>query len=211
MLPLVQPYNVSPFTYTGTEAVADASVFISNTITDWILVELRSTSTGAAVDRRAALLKNDGTVLEVDGTPGVAFSSVGAGDYFIVVKHRNHLAVMSAEKVTLPNTTAYDFTTGQVQAYGTIPMKPMSGVFGMYAGDANANGQVVYSGSASDKNAILSKVGLLTPANTVSGYYGTDLNMDGITSYSGTANDKNVLLGVVGLTTPANVISTQVP
>jgi hypothetical protein len=48
VLPLSQPYTVAPFSYAGTEAVANAGLFTSNNITDWLLLELRSASNGAA-------------------------------------------------------------------------------------------------------------------------------------------------------------------
>ena len=37
--------------------------------------------------------------------------------YYIVVKHRNHLAVMSSDLVELKGITTYDFTTSESQAY----------------------------------------------------------------------------------------------
>ena len=49
------------------------------------------------------------------------------GDYYIVIEHRNHLSVMSKNKVTLPNVTVYDFTTAQDKAYGTNPMADLGG------------------------------------------------------------------------------------
>ena len=68
----------------------------------------------------------------------------GSGDYFIVIKHRNHLPIMSAAAVSLSKTPSlYDFTTAQSQAYGTDPLTMLeSGVYGAPAGDANGNGVV---------------------------------------------------------------------
>ncbi len=142
-IPLGQPYTAAPFSYSGTEAVGSTAVFTTNSITDWVLIELRLTATGAAVDRRAALLKNDGTLLDIDGFPSIVFSTATAGNYFIVVKHRNHLAIMSAAAVALPNASAYDFTTAQAQAYGINPMKLLAtGIYGLIGGDANADGYI---------------------------------------------------------------------
>ena len=39
--------------------------------------------------------------------------------HYIVFEHRNHLPVMSATKPTLPNATAYDFTSSSAMAFGT--------------------------------------------------------------------------------------------
>ena len=47
-----------------------------------------------------------------DATSGVIEIEAPAGDYFIVIKHRNHLPVMSANTVSLNGSTSvlYDFT-----------------------------------------------------------------------------------------------------
>ena len=68
---------------------------------------------------RAAFIKSDGTIVDVDGTSPVEFSGAASGDYYVVVRHRNHLAVMSAGVVALSAaSTAYDFTTGTDKYYG---------------------------------------------------------------------------------------------
>jgi hypothetical protein len=103
LLPTAQPYTSAPFNYPGNEVAADEAFFISNNVVDWMLVELRLTPEGAAVDRRAALLRNDGMIIDIDGSLGVVFNNVNAGSYYIVIKHRNHLAIMSATAVSLPN------------------------------------------------------------------------------------------------------------
>jgi hypothetical protein len=158
LVPLSQPYNTASFgNYAGTETAASTAFLSSNSFVDWVLVELRSTSNGAAVDRRAGLLKNNGTLCETDGTEGIAFSVATAGDYYIVIKHRNHIPVMSANTVTLPNASAYDFTTAQAQGFGTNPMAALTGgVFGLPTGDVEVNGGI----AATDLTAIRNAIGL---------------------------------------------------
>jgi hypothetical protein len=159
LMPLSQPYTGAPFSYAGTEAVSASSVFTTNTATDWVLVELRSTSNGAAVDTRAGILKSDGSILDTNGTEGLTFRTAVAGDYYVIIKHRNHIPVMSANVVTLPNATAYDFTTAQAQAFGTNPMAALAGgVFGLATGDVEANGGV----GPTDITAVRNAVGLAT-------------------------------------------------
>jgi len=172
LIPLNQPYNVAPWSYTGTESVTS----IPPGVVDWVLLELR---TGAAasttVSRRAAFLKSDGTIVDLDGVSEVTFSGVPLGvfDYYIVIKHRNHLAIMSANPVTLsPNpTTLYDFTTGSVQYYGgNIGAKDLgSGMWGMISGDGNGNGQVQNNDSEN----------IWKPDNGSSGYKNSDFNLNG--------------------------------
>ncbi|MDX1410071.1 MAG: hypothetical protein R3330_18100, partial [Saprospiraceae bacterium] len=107
----------------------------------------------------------------------------------------------------------YDFTTGLGQVYddGVTTNDPMTdiggGVYAMWAGDVNQDGDVKYNGGANDKNEILGIVGLGTPNNIEFLYSPGDVNMDGDVKYNGGANDKNVILGVVGLSTPNNIVS----
>jgi len=111
-IPLTSPYSEDPRTVTSIPA---------NTV-DWILVELRNDANGTAITSKSAFLRNDGMIVGDDGTSKISLNEP-AGDYYIVVKHRNHLPIMSANKVTLPNSTTYDFTTSASQSYGTGGVK----------------------------------------------------------------------------------------
>ena len=139
--PKAQPYNVPPWNYGGDETVAS----IPSNVVDWVLVELRtgaSSSTVAAT--RAAFLKSDGTIVDLEGTSPVGFSGITPGSYYIIVKHRNHLAVMSSDLVVLDGITSYDFTTGSDKYYGTTSgaKEVETNVWGMLAGDTNGDGGV---------------------------------------------------------------------
>jgi len=142
-------------------------------IVDWVLVELRTgTSSGTKVTARAGFLKNDGTVVDTNGTSPLQFAGLGEGNYYVVVRHRNHLAIMSASAISLShNSVLYDFSTTQSQAYGTNPTILLSGgVFGLYSGDSNKDGQI----TALDFNT--------WNVNTKSGqtgYVTDDINLDG--------------------------------
>jgi hypothetical protein len=139
-IPLAQPYSAAPWSYSGTESVVS---FPANVV-DWVLLELRTgTGSGTMQARRAAFIKSDGTIVDVDGTSAVKFTTVSPGTYYIVIRHRNHLAVMSASGVALTPTSAlYDFTTALTQYYGTDAKLLATGVYGMYGGDATASGDV---------------------------------------------------------------------
>ena len=170
---LLQPYNVAPINYNGEESVG-STFFASNTaIVDWVLVELRSgetPSTAITVSKRAAFIVSDGNIVDLDGISPVKFNGA-AGDYYIVIKHRNHLAIMSAGIVSLPNGTTYDFTIGSGQFYGgSSGAKELeTGVWGMIAGDGNCNGQVQNNDSED----------IWKPENGTSGYKYSDFNMNG--------------------------------
>lgn len=136
--PLAQPYNTAPWNYNGTEQVAA----LPANVVDWLFVELRdATFTSVSGGKRAVFLLSDGTLRDVDGTPGATFTGAVPGNYYVIVRHRNHLAVMSAAQIGLPNATAYDFTTAAAQAFGPAQQKSLAGgAFGMYAGELDANG-----------------------------------------------------------------------
>jgi hypothetical protein len=144
-LPTSQPYSGSPWTYSGTESVAGTYYTSHTDVVDWILVELRTgTAAGTKVAERAAFIKSDGTITDLDGSSTVVFDGVSTGSYYIVIKHRNHLAIMSASVVALSGSSAqYDFTTAQAQAYGTNAMISLgSGKYGMISGDGNKDGGI---------------------------------------------------------------------
>jgi hypothetical protein len=117
----------------------------NSTIVDWVLVELRTgTAAGTKVVTRAAFLRSDGIIVDTDGLSPVSFTGLSAGNYYVVVRHRNHLAIMTASAILLSsNSDLYNFTTAQTQAYGSNPMKALTGgVYGMIAGDASRDGSI---------------------------------------------------------------------
>ncbi|MFH1194775.1 MAG: FG-GAP-like repeat-containing protein [bacterium] len=165
-IPFSQPYNASPWSYAGTESVTS----IPSGVVDWVLVELRSNTTTVA-GKRAGFLKSDGTITDTDGSSQLKFSGLNSGDYYVVIRHRNHLAIMTANKVTLTNNSSqYNFSSAQTQAYGTNAMKDLgSGVYGTYSADANGNGQI-QNNDSEDYWKI---------QNGQSGYKSGDFNLNG--------------------------------
>ena len=175
-LPLNQPYSKAPWNYSGNESVAAGFFSLHTNIVDWILLELRSgTSAGSIVSKRAAFLLSNGNIVDLDGYSPVSFTGPTAGYYYIVIKHRNHLAVMSSGSLALDIATiSYDFTTSQNQAYNSsyLPMKSLGGdKFGLYSGDANADGSV----DAIDNNAYWRP----NKGKPFDYNQGADFNMDG--------------------------------
>ncbi len=208
-IPHQHPYGIAPWSYTGTDSVSA----VPAGVVDWVLVDLRSDSLGAStVASRAALLKSNGTVVDLDGSSPVHFPGLMPGSYYVVVRHRNHLAVMSAATLTLNATsTLYDFTSSLTQYYGGDAKEVATGVFGMWAGDVTGNGIVKYSGSANDRSPILTRIGGSDLTLTVSGYHPEDVNMNGQVKYSGSANDRSIILQTVGGADMTATRSSNVP
>ena len=169
LLPLSQPYHVAPWNYAGTESVSGFWA----TDADWVLIEARDADNPELViERRAGILQQDGTVRDIDFTEGVKFYNLTANDsYFIVLRHRNHIDVMSKNAVLLPNLTAYDFTLQNNVKNGETQLTPAN-TFGyaMRMGDIEANGTI----SIGDMNAYLQNAtGFLE-------YLSADTDMNGV-------------------------------
>lgn len=74
----------------------------SATIIDWVLVELRDKNdTSNILAQRAALLRRDGKVVDLDGQSILAFPSLPEDIYYISVQQRNHLGVMTDVAISL--------------------------------------------------------------------------------------------------------------
>ncbi len=146
ILPLSQPYNTAPWTYSGTESVAAMPA----NVVDWVLVELRDATSAAnatlatRIARKAGLLLANGNIVAPDGVSPLFFTNSVSNGLFVVIHHRNHLAVLSANPVTLTGENyTYDFSTSSAKAYGTNAQKELTdGYFGMWCGDMNGDGTI---------------------------------------------------------------------
>src|SRR5262249_14140456 len=148
----------------------------NSNIVDWVLVELRTTASGTSVEKKACFLRNDGTIVGTDGSSLPCFA-VPDGNYYVIIRHRNHLAIMTTSAISLSiSSSLYDFTAGPSQAYGTSPTKLVGSVYAMWGSDVNANGQLKYNGSANDRNYLLSKLNNVL-SGVSNGYYMEDVNM----------------------------------
>jgi len=97
----VQPFEVYPFLYAGRESIKT----IPNNIIRWVLVELRSSKDSSIiVDRRAALLRNDSTILDTNFQTTLQFSNAKANeDYFLSIRYDLGGVILSKNKIRLPN------------------------------------------------------------------------------------------------------------
>ena len=169
-IPLTSPYAVDRRTVLA----------IPTNITDWVLVELRDDTNTTAVFSKSAFLRADGYIVSDDGTAGIMVDVSPGDTNYVVVKHRNHMAVMSAIPVLFTNlVVAFDFATHSSQFYGgsngAVELEP--GVWGMVAGDADGDGEIL----AVDQLIHETQSGL-------AGYHRSDFNLDGSVSSEDTNN-----------------------
>ncbi|WP_276482472.1 MBG domain-containing protein [Paraflavitalea pollutisoli] len=218
LIPTIDPYPALGFGTASGPAATISPVHLTTTgdtaIVDWIWLELRSSSNPAqVVAGRAALLRKNGSIVELGNDRPVYFPNLADGSYYIAIRHRNHLGVMTAAPVALNSSmpTVIDFSSPATMTWGTDARNNVGGVMTLWSGDANGDGVVSYNGANNDKNAILGQVGMTTSNNILVIYNRADVNMDGVVKYNGAINDKNAVLGVVGLPTPNRTITQQLP
>lgn len=182
---------------------------------DSITVELRNAATGPTTRKyRPAWLMTDGTIRAfADTTKDYVEFDTLAGNYYLVLYHRNHLAIMTSGSQSLSAATpaVYDFTTAQSQAYGVSPMVAVGSRFAMWAGDVNGNGQLKYNLGGNDRASILSRIGGTNINATVLGYYPEDVNLNGQVKYNLGSNDRAIILSNIGGSNINATRSTQVP
>jgi hypothetical protein len=209
--------TTSPYSDGLTVQSAVLNVMGADAIVDWVFIELRDAmSNTTIVDSQSALLQRDGDVVDVDGVSDLKFN-VPIGNYYISIKHRNHLSIMTASAIALSSTTEIiDFTNSTNQiTFGsnaqTVFGMPTN-IVAMWSGNVNADTFVQYSGTTPDTPSILSEV-LNDPGNflnfptyAVSGYNMHDVNMDGSTQYAGTTPDTPFILQNV-LAHPSNFLN----
>ncbi len=192
----------------------------NNSTVDWIWVELRDANDPTTVIAgQSGILQRDGDIVATDDdlvTP-LTFDTVPAGDYYLVVKHRNHLSIMSSTAITLKQvSTTIDFTDANNEiTYGSNAQTTFgmpTNIVAMWCGNANEDSIVQYSGTDPDTPNILSIVlndagnFLNFPTYVVNGYNADDINLDGNTQYSGTDPDVPFILQNV-LAHPSNFLN----
>ena len=81
-------------------------VFGRDAIVDWVFVELRASyESNSIVATRAALLQRDGDIVAIDGHSPLHFDEVAPNDYYVAVRHRNHLGILTSDLITLGAST----------------------------------------------------------------------------------------------------------
>lgn len=223
LLPLGEPYTGLGFTHKnggGGETTPGGTLATSdnNAIADWLMVELRSNAAPSNVlYTRAALLQRDGDVVDMDGTSPLSFRYAAAGNYYVALRHRNHLGVMTAASTALSATpVAVDFTAVATATWGVNARKDLGGgVMGLWGGDVNHDGIISYNGGAAPGRSDLFNqvVGYSlnvfgSPTYTFQGYSTYDIDMDKVVSYNGGASPGRSWLFNLIISHPSNLFAS---
>ena len=211
-LPTTEPYsayepnnNYFPFMHVnnpGGETV-DPGVFAitgDDAIVDWVFLELRNPADSTEVlMTRAALLQRDGDIVDTDGVSAVKFSVLVLPTYYVAVRHRNHLGVMTlaAVDVTGTGTTLYT-EDSDTPLFGTDGTYTIAGKQVLWGGNSNADPYLAFQGivgQGPDNDRVFFDIfndplNVNYSFNYVSkGYYPGDNNLDGEVKFQGPGND----------------------
>ncbi len=196
-IPLNTPYsdgatiNSSVLSATGADAIVD-----------WVWAELRdATANTAIVEGKSALLQRDGDIVAIDGTSPVMFGQL-SGDYYIAIKHRNHLGIMSNSAISLSSSaTVVDFTNGSTATFGSHAQTSFgmpTGIQGMWSGNANGDSEVIFLNTGAEsvevKQRVLDVSAVESPFGASvfykpQGYYDEDVNLDGQVIFLNAGNE----------------------
>lgn len=138
--------NIDPYLNTHQAAPGVFDVTGNDAIVDWLLIELRDDATPKTVQYlRPVLLQRDGDIVDLDGISAPQFEGLRHGLYHMVIRHRNHMPIMSTNPFLLTDTgLIYNFSeqdsyTG-VAGFGQYPADNNTWV--MYSGDATQNYEI---------------------------------------------------------------------
>ena len=220
LIPLLEPYTALGYTNTGggggeTTTAGVLATTGNNAIVDWVRVELRQSNDATIlVSSRHALVQRDGDVVAANGAATLTFG-VGPGNYYVVVRHRNHLGAMTLGTVSFNPTPTVDFRASATSTYGTNARKDLGGPMALWAGnvlfDTPAPQVLRYTGQFNDRDPILTDIGGSVPTNTITGYLLSDVNLDGAVKYVGSGNDRDPILTNIGGAIPTNTLNEQLP
>ncbi|MFN8346635.1 MAG: Ig-like domain-containing protein [Spirosomataceae bacterium] len=225
LLPLASPYaSLNPTMGPASENVNSSAVFNAasdaDDIVDWVFVELRdSHDSTSVVFSRSALLQRDGDIVDVNGTSPVQFIVAEPDTFYVAIRHRNHLGVMTATARPLSAvSTTIDFRQPSTPTYA----KSNSAIHqaqvvvdqgrALWAGNALADRMIVYQGTNNDVNMIYNQIIsapgnqlFLLPNYILKGYFTGDIDMNGDVIFQGTLNDVEFIYQNVIKNHPGNL------
>lgn len=174
-LPDVQPYNQTPWNHEGNEGLGWTAADYPAGSVDWVLVSFRTgTTADTEIAQTAAIVQQDGCLYFPDEN---VLSADDAGNApYVVIQHRNHIAVMTPQPIQIINNTlTYDFRfSDSYKDNASFGQKQLSdGTWAMFAGDADQFEPLGYDINGLDKSVWVNSNGIFD------GYFIPDFNQDG--------------------------------
>lgn len=225
LIPLQEPYaslevyegEFSPFKTVNSGGEITTAMILERegerAIVDWIFLELRDANDPKIVlATRSALLQRNGKMVDVDGQSPIKFK-INMGNYFIAIKHRNHLGTMTKFPIPLMKEVqeAIDFSDIKTPLFELADMrkgsdhaqKRIDNKRYLWGGNTNADQATIYQGPGLDQTKVFYDIfshsdnvgpdGLPNYNYILRGYFISDDNMDGEVRYQGPNNDVDEL------------------
>ncbi|MGV6809081.1 MAG: beta strand repeat-containing protein [bacterium] len=228
-LPLTSPYSTWGYTLTGATTLAAPVLSNNNSgngLVDWVIIELRDKTDPTQITQTvSALLQRDGFVIDPSTGSTTLSLNLPNDDYYVALRHRNHLGVMTANPISLSNHTLslIDFIDPNLDTWGDHARLINTTLSLLWGGDSNHDGKIIAVGIDNDVNPVLARV-LLDSGNLelnanyiTTGYDLADINLDNKTIYAGQRNELN-WINANNLIHPANhtnstnfIIEQQLP
>ena len=175
LLPTDQPFNQAPWFYEGEECVGDYENIPDN-ILDWVLMEVRDMfCPEEVIEQRAGFITTTGDIVGMDYQKGIDFYELSETGYYISIKTRTHLAVMTKKAHKVPNDLAIDFSDPITIKGGASQLADLErGFYALLAGDFNSDGVISVDDfiEYKDQTAILNE------------YIDSDCNLDATVTVS---------------------------
>ena len=109
----------------GHKVIPNLPLVIKDPIVDWITVETRDKIDGETFSCDTFLLRNDGIVIDKTGNDSLEIENttklLGDGVMYVVIKHRNHISIMSKDKVKfVEHSNKKDIVTLDMTQEGSV-------------------------------------------------------------------------------------------
>lgn len=222
LIPLQEPYSALGFGfengvggYTTTPEILDPSPENPDlTAVDWVVVELRSVLDPSIIlASHPGILRRNGFISKPNSVEPPEFL-MNEGTYYVCVRHRTHLGVITENAVSLDQPVPLLLFFGQgLQPVmgGSEALKPSGDLFVLWPGDVNGDGEVKYTGTENDRDRVLQRIGGTVVTNSANGYFHEDVNLDGSVKYTGTNNDRDRVLQTIGGVVPTTIRRDFIP
>ncbi len=220
LLPMQEPYaEINQFQHVasgGGETINDTLLLAengANSIVDWVFVELRDANdVDNVIATKSALIQRDGDVVTVRGDSLLHFTNIRVGSYYVAIRHRNHLGIISLNTYTFSPSEVpiVDFTFNFTPVVGAHSSVEMDNLESLWSGDLNSDGKVIYQGPNNDIFYMFLHVLKddgnqdFLPNYISRSYTNDDFNLDGSVIYQGPNNDRARLLFNTILSHPDN-------
>lgn len=179
--PAIYPYtrDLSP--------MGDTATVLADSVVDWITLEFRRdlSSSGAPEHIETVLLSSSGLLLDPRTLRERAIDSIQPGFYHLVVRHRNHLSIATADPVLIDRSNAQssiDFTRG-VDVFGGAASQRLVSAYGdrryfaMTAGNVDGGLSLITRAEVITDDDLL---GIWTNRMLTNRYSIFDTNLDGV-------------------------------